>query len=198
MKNQFAYLVPSESRMRTLIGTKIKDIVMCSFETYEEHKEYLNECDIDGFDDRESFFKYAFGALLIVFEEVELSFASAEDLNSLIVRYQKTSNNQIYENYILEDPDVLEKISIHDIGGHSELINQEIVGIEILTRNDLNSRKQDLPSEVGIHFYLKNDKRFTLSHNLSENNFVFSILFENDKLPDNLIVKEKYPKTELL
>jgi len=195
MKNQSTELVPSESKLKSLIGSQIKDIIRCSFETYEEHKEYLKECDIDGFDDRESFFKYAYGAILIVFEDVELSFVSAEDLNSLIVFLEKT-DNEIVENYILKDSEVLEKISIHDIGGHSELINQEIVGIEILTRNDLNSRKQDLPSEVGIHFYLKNNRRFTLSHNLTENNFVFSILFENDRLPETLIVKEKYPKTD--
>jgi len=196
MKNQFAYLVPSESRMGTLIGSEIKDIIKCSFETYQEHKEYLNECDIDGFDDKESFFKYGNGPFLIVFKDVELSFSSAEDLNSLIVCYQKTSDNQIYENYIFEDSAVLEKIPILDIGNYSDLINQEIVGIEILTRNDLNPKEQCVPSEVGIHFYLKNNKRFTLSHNLTENSFVFSILFENDKLPDTLIVKEKYPKTD--
>jgi len=195
MKNQSTELVPSESKLNTLIGSQIKDIIKCSFETYEEHKEYLDEFEIDGFDDKESFFKFGDGPLLIVFEDVELSFVSAEDLNSLIVFLEKTDND-IAENYILKDSDVLEKISIHDIGGHSELINQEIVGIEILTRNDLSPKEQCVPSEVGVHFYLKNNKRFTLSHNLTENSFVFSILFENDKLPDTLIVKEKYPKTD--
>lgn len=184
------YLVPSESRVDTLIGAQIKDIVKCSFETYEEYKEYLEACSIVGFDDRESFFKYGDGVLLIVFNEMEVSFTSAEDLNSIILRFEKIAN-EVDEKYILNDDDVLDKTSILDIEEDSDLINQKIMSIEILSRNDLSAKEQGLPSELGVRFNLSNDKSFILSHNLTQNSFVFSFLVESDKLPDELITKQK-------
>lgn len=189
MNSDFTYLIPSKSNINNIVGLEIKNIIKYSFETYDEFIEYLNDVGINKFHNKESFFKYSYGALLIVFNDCELSFVSAEDLNSLIVCYEKDTKNIINEKSLLKDEDVLNKTSILELDAHTDLINQKVVSIDILTRNDLSPKERGLPSEVGLRFNLTNQKSFIISHNLTQNSFVFSILFKNDTLPDSVIIK---------
>jgi len=192
MNNDFTYLIPSESNIKNIVGSEIKDIIKCSFETYEEFIEYLNTCGVNGHNDKKSYFKYSYGTLLIIFKNCELSFSSAEDLNSIILCYEKNTESILNKRNLLEDVDVLNKISIFELDINSDIINQRIDSIDVLTRKDLSPKEKGLPSEVGLRFNLNNKKNFILSHNLTQNNFVFSILFENERLPHDIITKLSY------
>lgn len=178
-----------------LLGHKIVNIIKVSYETFQQHLDYLDEVKIEGYRDEDSFFKYSYGGVLIAFDnESEYSFGSAEDLNSVVLCCQKKSTGEYNENYILNSKDVASKISIHELEqehDYKEITNQEIVSINILTVSNLNYKEQGIPSEQGVEFILKNDKKIIISHNLTNNSFVFSVLTELDQISPDTIVKLK-------
>ena len=185
------HLIPSKSQLQSLIGESIRDMVKCSFETYEDHLEYLYFPDMKDYDDQKSFFKYSYGCLLIIFDNYEFTFASAEDLNSLIVKCEK-KGDIIYDDYILNDVDVLEKTYVKQINDNTDfldVLDQEIIAIDILSTNNLNAIQMGLPSEKGLRFSLKNNCELILSHNLTENSFVFSVLTKKDFISPATISK---------
>ncbi len=192
MDRDSVYSIPSNIRVKNLINARIKDIIKCSFESYKEYESYLIECDLREYNNMESYFKYSYGAILILLDNCELSFSSAEDLNSLIARYEKNVDGAEGEQYLMNDIDVLDKTSISQLYPNSGLVNQRVSGVDILTRDNLSPKEKGLPSEVGLRFKLENGYSFILAHNLTKNSFVFSILLDGSKLPENVIIKQSY------
>ncbi|MGB4774921.1 MAG: hypothetical protein WBP45_07115 [Daejeonella sp.] len=191
----FEWTIPSkkENELKRLIGHKILSMVKTSYETFQEHLNYLDEVGEIDYRDRLSFFKYSYGGLLIFFDnDTEYYFGSAEDLNSVIMGCQKNINGKYNENYILDDKDVLDKTSVSDFfdNDFKKILNQKIRLINILTTNNLNGKEQCVPSEKGIEFIFENNKKLILSHNLTENSFVFAVLTERDKISLNTIIKK--------
>jgi len=188
MEKLFEWTIPSEKEksLRSLIGCKIVDIVKTSYETYPEYLSYLNEVGIDYNIDKISFFKFSYGGLVIIFDNgVKCHFGSAEDLNSIIICFNDSCND-------FNDAKELTFVSNIDNNPFLKLLNYKIIKINILTRNDLNSKQKGLPSENGLEFIFKNDEKIILSHNLTDNNFVFGVLTKEDAITKNRIVKKSF------
>ncbi len=188
MQTQFNWTIPSDNNniLENIIGKEIRSIIKASHETYSDHISYLNDVGIAGYRDQFSFFKYALGSFIFSFSDgTECAFSSAEDLNSIIMSLQKSSTQEINQNYIFDDDDVLDFIKLDTIESSTDLqntINKKITTINILTKANLNDKEKLLPSEKGVEFIFENHKKIILSHNLTENNFVFSIQTETDAL----------------
>lgn len=193
MEEQFEWNVLSakDDNLKQLIGCKVVNLVKVSYETFAAHLEYLDLIERNTYRDRLSFFKYSYGSLLIVFDDgVEYSFSSSEDLNSVIMCCQKDNRGQKNDKYILEDESVLDITSVSDFESEFvEMLNQKVKAINILTALGLNSKQESLPSEQGIEFIFENGKKLILSHNLTENSFVFAVLSHIDKISSKSIVK---------
>lgn len=193
MERQFEWTIPSvkEDSLKHLLGCKVINLVKTSYETFAKHLEYLDLTEQTGYRDRLSFFKYSYGSLLITFDNgAEYSFASAEDLNSVIMSCQKDTLGQKNDKYILEDESVLDITSVSDVkGDFVEMLNQKVKAINILTTLGLNSKQESLPSEQGVEFIFENDNKLILSHNLTENSFVFAVLSQLDKISSKSIIK---------
>lgn len=56
----------------------------------------------------------------------------------------------------------------------------------------MNSKQESLPGEQGIEFIFDNGSKLILSHNLTENSFVFAVLSQLDKVTPKLIVKMSF------
>jgi hypothetical protein len=180
--------------LKNLIDCKIINLAKASYETFADHLEYLDLTSQASYRDKLSFFKYSYGSLLIVFDNgIEYSFASAEDLNSVIMCCQKGTDGKRNSNYIMDDKDVLDIASISDFESEfGEMLNQKVMTINILTAVDLNSKQRALPSEQGIEFIFENGSKLILSHNLTENSFVFAVLSQLDKITPKSIVKMSF------
>lgn len=193
MERLFEWTIPSvkEDSLKHLVGCKVTSLVKTSYETFANHLEYLDMTGQTDYRDRLSFFKYSYGSLLITFDNgAEYSFGSAEDLNSVIMSCQKDNRGQKNDNYILEDESVLDITSVSDFESEFvELLGQKIKTINILTMLGLNSKQASLPSEQGIEFIFENGSKLILSHNLTENSFVFAVLSQLDKISSKSIVK---------
>ena len=196
MEKQFEWTVPSvkEDGLKHLIGCKVIGLIKISYETFANHLEYLDLTEQTGYRDRLSFFKYSYGSLLIIFDNgVEYSFSSAEDLNSVIMCCQKDNSGQKNDKYILADESVLDITSVSDFESEFvDMLNQKIKSINILTTLDLNSKQESLPGEQGIEFIFDNGSKLILSHNLTENSFVFAVLSQLDKITPKSIVKMSF------
>ena len=191
---EWSILSEKENELKHLIGRKIVSMVKTSYETFQEHLNYLDEVGEINYRDRLSFFKYSYGSLLIIFDNnTEYSFGSAEDLNSIIMSCEKNIKGEYNKKHLAEDRSVLDKTSIFDVENNTdfkELLYQNIMSINILTTNDLSGKEQGRPSEKGIEFIFENNKKLILSHNLTENSFVFAVLTERDKISLNTIIKK--------
>ncbi len=193
MKDIFDNNVPSEKidELEKIIGLQISGMIKVSYETYQDHLDYLNEVGLEKYDDLTSFFKYSYGNILLIFNNgVEYSFGSAEDLNSIILCCEKDISGNKRKAYVLEDTDVLEKTSVMDFDNDfRSVLNKTIISINILTSKKMNSKQQGLPSEIGLEFVFEDKTKLILSHNLTRNSFVFAVLTEDDIIPEDVIVK---------
>lgn len=195
MDSEFTYSIPSEKRIHQLVGTKMIDLIKYSYEDFLEYTDYLEEVGIAGYRDWLSFFKYGYGGLLIVFDNgVEYSFGSAEDINSIVMCGQRNAEGTYRQGYIMNDADIKEAISASEMNDvhFNEITNRKIVMINVLTPIMQTSKQQGLPSEVGIEFVLENEKKLILSHNLTADSFVFSVLTDNDVLGVPTVVKHSF------
>lgn len=196
MESKFVWEVPSvhEGELRQLIGCRLLNIVKVSYETFQDHLDYLNEVGKEGYRDTISFFKYSYGSVLLIFDNnAEYSFASAEDLNSVIMCCQKDPVFGYRLSYIMNDADVLDNTSALDFENEfQKFLNIKIVSIKILSRSDLRPKPQGLPSETGVAFLFEGGRQLILSHNLTDDNFVFGVLSERDKITNNVIVKKEF------
>lgn len=196
MESKFEWEVPSvyESNLRQLIGCRLLNIVKVSYETFQDHLDYLDEVGKEGYRDRLSFFKYSYGGVLLTFDNnAEYSFGSAEDLNSVIMCCEKDPILGYRPSYIMDKASVLDNTSALDFENEfQEFLNVKIVSIKILSRNDLNPKEQGLPSETGVAFLFEGGRQLILSHNLTDDNNVFGVLSEKDKITNNVIVKKEF------
>ena len=51
-----------------------------------------------------------------------------------------------------------------------------------------NPKQQGLPSENGQEFVFANEKKLLLSHNLTDNNFVFGVLTKEDTITEEIVI----------
>lgn len=200
MKNNiFIEYYPSQDKKRLseIIGNEIKDIIKISYECYdeflddwEEYNEYQNEF---------SFFKYSYGSVLLRFSnELEYLFYSAEELNSVMLLCQRDGIN-VNPYYVLNkeiNSDIRSIYSVKDDRSlyFNRFINRKINKIKILTQNNLNSKQEGRPSDMGIEILFEDIKdSLILGHNLDKNkSFVFSILEGNDIKDDkHIFVKDE-------
>jgi hypothetical protein len=195
MDSQFEWTIPSEKKLNYILGRKIKNIIKCSYERYQDYLDYLNLIKRKDNHDIKSFFKYSYGSVLVIFDdESEYLFSSADDLNSVILCCQK--QDHIYKSdYILNDTDVLEKITVFDIPDNYDfisLIDKVITQVNILSVSDMNYKEQGVSSEKGLEFIFDNNDKLLFSHNLTEDNFVFSILTDKDHVTSRINVIKSY------
>ncbi|WP_326983255.1 hypothetical protein VUJ46_01535 [Chryseobacterium sp. MYb264] len=193
-KNIFIEYYPSQDRKRLceIVGNEIKDIIKISYESYDE---FLNDWDdYHEYQNKFSFFKYSYGCVLLRFSnELEYLFYSADEQNSVMLLCQRDAMN-VNPYYVLNKEVNSEIKMIFSVKEDRDLyfnrfINRKIKKINILTKNNLNSKEEDLPSNMGIELLFENmNESLILSHHLDENkSFVFSILEGNDIKDDKQI-----------
>ena len=177
MGKSLLWSIPSEKEqdLKLLIGSRITDLIKMSDETFTEYIAYLEEIGNENYKDKLSFFKFSFGGLLIQFDSgIQCYFSSAEDLNSIIIAFEADNNDFSGGTEELTHACEVENNPFQN------LLNKAIIQINILSRVDLNSKQLSTPSEVGMEFIMADDSKLVLSHNLTENNFVFGVLTEDD------------------
>lgn len=150
------------SELKVLIGCQIIDMKKCSFDSYQDYTEYLDEVGIDHYRSKNSFFRYGFGSLLIEFNNNEkFDFAYVDELHSVVVLKD-------IDNSVLDDLELKEIISIKEFPQSSllECLNLRINKINILTEYPLRGNLDLVPSESQIEFIFENKKNLILGLNL--------------------------------
>lgn len=190
INNIYTQGIPSEkiTLLQELIGQAITSLIKYSFDTPEEYFDYLAMCEIED-KSLESAFKWNYGFLSVAFDnDTRFSFYSNEEINSVMVKLEYKDGTS--------DPKKIEditsaKLSIdaRDLNSnYSGLLYSPVEQINILTTLGLNAKELDLPSETGLELILQNGRKLILSHNLTKDSFVFTVLTERDNIPAETVI----------
>lgn len=196
MKNLFNWTILSEKKeeLKHIIGCEIVDIVKVSYESFQDYLLYLDDICENRYRDIFSFFRYHYGSIVFSFNNgMEYSFCIADDLNSIIMSCERDINGNCSKNYYLDDDSVIEMISINyfkEFTISCNFLNQPINAINILTKKDLSSKLECVPSEMGLELILQNGEKIYLHHNLGIENFYFIDFDKNNLISNARIICE--------
>jgi hypothetical protein len=183
MKNNiFEYTIPSQKNdiLKSLIGSKLTNIIKCSHYPITDYLEHLNDTDEKVDNLEQSFFQYDIGPLLLSFDnKYEISLSSLDEIFSIIMKCEKAPSNSINPNYLYTESDIIERVDLKNFEDSYYLktfLNKEVQNIEILRKHNLPIKAKNLPSETGIKINFEQDRYLLIVCFMTEKNRDFSLL----------------------
>ncbi|MBN3816362.1 hypothetical protein G3N57_06895 [Paraburkholderia sp. Se-20369] len=165
--------------LRCFIGKRVVSLVRYSWWPAEE---VAGECGIKNSDA----FSLTAGPLVICFDGGGiLGVASSPELNSVVVWDEGGRRSGQNRNGLDKDGELF---PISGVGSYASeywggLINRPLSKVVVLKRENMNAKKQGLPSEVGLRFMFEGGESFIASHGLHDDSDDFSVLEESQLLP---------------